>query len=68
MRKGLIRRESRVEKRSKYAADPIEPAARAANDTGAATNQVLGASEALATRASDLRNEVYRFGATVRAA
>jgi methyl-accepting chemotaxis protein len=41
---------------------------RAADDTGAAANQVLGAADQLASQSRDLAGHVNRFLAEVRAA
>jgi methyl-accepting chemotaxis protein len=41
---------------------------RAADDTGAAANQVLGAAEQLSAQSRDLAGQVNRFLSEVRAA
>jgi methyl-accepting chemotaxis protein len=48
--------------------DNITGVARAANDTGAAASQVLGAAATLSQQADQLRREVDRFVATVKVA
>ena len=64
----IVRNISQASSGTSEVTDNITGVARAAGDTGAAANEVLSASAALAQRAAELRTEVDRFVATVRAA
>ncbi len=64
----IVRSISQASAGTSEVTDNITNVARAAGDTGEAANEVLNASAVLADRAAQLRGEVDRFVATVRAA
>ena len=64
----IVRNISQASAGTTEVTDNITGVARAANETGTAASQVLGAAETLSQQASQLRQEVDRFVATVQAA
>lgn len=64
----IVRNISQASSGTSEVTDNIAGVARAANDTGAAASQVLDAAATLSTQSDQLRREVDRFVATVKAA